>query len=253
MSLYVNTTLVGAIAFIMIFTYTAELMFFSDSSDIDSSKGQIASSNLPISKRDWINIQWDFAYDKEYGLNVYNEKYGNLPKIKISDIPDQMRDDCFHHSVLLIGNCESLLIVYPYPDYGYNVYSKGYDDGDKFHMSAHLYYEIDAKYFNYCYQLGYTPEGNLIEKNLIDSAISFLSSIPDGINKFFSVVTFDIKSEYNKIDSNGNIVVGEREIIPSAVRIILNIFFIPMWIVLTIEIVPVLAKIIEAIGSLIPF
>jgi hypothetical protein len=119
-------------------------------------------------------------------------------------------------------------------------------------MSLHLVTQLDEGYTLYCRHIGYTPEGTPIEKNLIDNAISFLGQIPDGVMKFLNVITFNIKSEYQKVDVNGNIVVGEKEVIPDSVRIVLNIFFIPMWVILAIELVPMLAKIIEAIGALIP-
>jgi len=249
MSLYINTALVGCIALIMVFTYTAELVFFADASDLGMTPTQ---SKLPVSKQSWIDIQWDFAYDKQYSVNTYNTKYGDMPKIKDPDKSQNILDDCQYH--VIFTECKSLLITYPYPDYGFKIYSFGSDGSRKDRMSLHLTQELDDGYAIYCRNLGYNPDGTVYTKNMLESAMGFLGQIPDGVGKFFSIATFNIKQEYQKVDpTTGNIVTGEKEIIPAPVTVILNIFFIPMWIILVIEIIPALAKIIEAIGSLIPF
>jgi hypothetical protein len=251
MSLYVNTTLIGAIAFIMVFTYTAEAVFFLDQTSISGNISSITPQRgFPVSKVDWINIQWNFAYDKQYGVKTYEIKYGSLPKIKDPGRFDEILNDCQYHRIFI--DCQSLLLVYPYPDYGYIVYSYGSGNEDKYHMSIHLVGQLDEGYAIYCRNLGYTTEGGAYEKNLIENAMSFLGQIPSGVGKFLDVLTFNIKSEYETFDADGNVVVGETNVIPTEVTVILNLFFIPMWIILAIEIVPLLAKIIEAIGALIP-
>jgi hypothetical protein len=72
----------------------------------------------------------------------------------------------------------------------------------------------------------------------VENVKNFFGNIGDAIGKFFSLLFFNIKNSY-----------GEN-LIPFPVMFLLNIFFIPFWVVIGIEILPIIVAIVHAIGAL---
>jgi hypothetical protein len=127
---------------------------------------------------------------------------------------------------------------------GYDFYNGKQPDGSPL-ISATAKNNIKTDYKSYLKPFGFDiDEAGVLktyQKNFVEQAIDFLGKIPQSFGKFLEIVSFTIKDTYGST------------IIPAPVVVVLNIFFIPMWIVLLVEILPVLAMIIGAIGSLIPF
>jgi len=75
----------------------------------------------------------------------------------------------------------------------------------------------------------------VLQKGLLEQVKDFLWTLPDAFVKFIQLATFTIPQ------------------IPPSLSVILNLIFLPLWIILAICIAPIVAKFIEAIGNLIPF
>ena len=101
--------------------------------------------------------------------------------------------------------------------------------------------EIMDQYEIYLDTNGYELKDGVVVKKktmLWDDAMAFLGSIGDAIGRFFDLLTFNIRDNYGV------------NIIPAPVMFVLNIFFIPFWIVIGIEILPIVVAIVHAIGAL---
>lgn len=242
MSLYVNTTLIGCIAFIMIFTYTAESIVFFGLSDDNY------SYEANIRKYDNFFTQSQKILSKEGFLNN-----GYIVS------KDQVLNSTFWHVYHLPAGSSSYIIDFvgfigQYHDKNNNLfidYKTGTEMYNSLPVDLALFQVLEKSNFDSLYNsylktngLEYDKTtGGLItfKKDLFSSAIDFLGKIPDMFAKIVDLFTFNIKSP------------SGVNAFPAEMTIILNIFFIPMWIVLSIEILPLIAKIIESIGSLIPF
>lgn len=73
------------------------------------------------------------------------------------------------------------------------------------------------------------------QKGLLEQVGDFLWALPDAFGKFIQLATFSIPQ------------------MPIYMTAILNLIFIPLYVVMAICIAPIVAKFIEAIGNLIPF
>lgn len=236
MSLYVNTTLVGCIAFIMIFTYTSEYVFFSDQSSLDMEKN--IGSYPVISFDSWYSHYWNYIKSYELVDDPYVDVERQQTIIpQLINLRDGVFQDTLTYGIRIMDKYESYYFLH-------NIANRIVFDVPVLDFGS-LYDSHFDSYKFYLKQVGYsvTDSGDLVkaQKNLFDNAMDFFGSIGSGVGKFGELVTFQIKNSY-----------GDN-IIPSSVAIILNMFFIPMWIILAIELIPLLSKVIEAIGSLIPF
>jgi hypothetical protein len=105
--------------------------------------------------------------------------------------------------------------------------------------------DIDITYLTFLHENNYdlAADGSItpLQKNLLQQAFDFVGKIPEAIGKFFELLTFTIKDRYGS------------NIIPVPVSWVVSLFFIPLQIILFIETLPLITKIIEAIGALIPF
>jgi len=229
MSQYVSTKLVGIIAFIMIFTYTAEAIIFMDVDSASSKELETATSGTfkqaYLSFIDWLNKNYAEQRQLYYENPVIQDVFG-------------------HESI------HWLLFGLQYSNHIFERFAKGTDwwnadeTTDKQKLSIQTYYKRYLRDFGLDFEEDagtLSPKLKKYQQNFLEQAASFLAKIPEGIGRIWDMLSFNIKDSYGS------------EIIPGEARIFLNIFFVPMWIILLIEIVPLLAKVIEAIGQLIPF
>jgi hypothetical protein len=255
MTLFVNEKLLGVIAFIMVFTYIAEFVVFASANtvDYDSEDSIIKQQEKMILKENvlsfpsWLRIHWYICYYTLNGpTNTANNYKSQYADIYDSSAVDAIKNDCpWNHpindgcmcAVFYWGLDEYMTWFNTLTDFDYPYEGNGIGLLTQTKLRDELY----PKYLK---KIGWAEDdGELVpyQKNLLESALDFLGQIPDGIAKFVDLMAFNIKDKY-----------GEQ-IIPDGVKTLLLCFFIPMQIILFIEIIPILSKIIEAIGSLIPF
>jgi len=227
MGLYFNTTFVFCIAFLMIFTYAAEYAVFSEKQDFDDS---LKSSSTPalFDKTTFINVAFNFS--REILQHHMVGPVFVMPKGTAKSFE------------LFITSMQKIPNVFNRFQTGMQMYNAlplktGGIVGYTVEKS-----EIDDLFIRYLKEKGYeiTSAGTILplKKNILQQALDLLGKIPEGIGRFLELLTFSIKDHY------GN------NIIPEPVMWILNIFFIPLGIILIIEILPIIIKAVEAIGSL---
>lgn len=256
MSLYVNTALVGTIAFIMVFTYASELVFYLDSSSFDKEylniKTSLSSGNVTTttdnSFSNWVNINYQISIKTGNDLTNYiNEykvfKWDILQTVMMAfKAIDNNKYENYETGVNFVNHFFSDYGISSYP-YNKNFFINEYE---KWKSAGGLDRQVEDVSSFYIPIISEATE-------FIDATRDFLGRVPGYFNTFIDLATFNIKTTHNKIDvKTGKVMSGETEAIPGVVRTVLLIFFIPMWIVLAIEILPLIAKLIEAIGSLIP-
>lgn len=231
MGLYISTKLIGIIAFIMIFTYTAEGIILLDSSDLEKAQtGSFKQAYLDFN--DWIDTS--FTYERDVILNhTYYQDWTTTSR--------------FHFIILSSAN-KFTGTDFDYQDRYrafFDFYKTGVSFWERGGLTQNAKKEIKEDYRRYLKDFGWDLDeyGTLktYQKNFVENAIDFLAKVPEAFGKIVDLLTFNIKDSYG------------ATIIPAGAMFFLNIFFMPMWILLTIEALPLIAKIIEAIGSLIPF
>lgn len=228
--------LLGIVAFIMFATYFSAAVIFDDSTAAfdEYSQEQRPSEDKYML---WLDVNYPivrvFALDRDNWQTLINGDRGVLKTLTISD-----------KHVRSLANCLSIWL-----DENYNVYpTDARDVYDTLPMNTQVC--LLGAFNSYAWTGDYeltmddlTGEISVrkVKKNLFDLAIDFIWQIPDGLDKIGEVFTFGFKDAY------GNVA------IPAVVRMILNIIFIPLWIVLAVGILPLIARFINAIGSIIPF
>jgi len=231
MGLYISTKLIGIIAFIMIFTYTAEGIILLDNSALE--KAQTGSfKQAYLSFNDWIDTS--FTYERDV---ILNHTY----------LQDWTTTSRFHFIIL------SCATKFSGTDFDYqdrylaffDFYKTGVSFWERGGLTSQAKKEIKEDYRRYLKDFGWDFDEygvlKTYQKNFVENAIDFLAKVPEAFGKIVDLLTFNIKDSYG------------ATVIPAEAMFFLNIFFMPMWILLTIEALPLIAKIIEAIGSLIPF
>jgi hypothetical protein len=222
--MYVNTKLIGAIAFIMVFTYSAEAIVFGDTSEIDKVTTETDFGSL-MSKETYFNTMYTWS------IAVFLNNTKNYITHFPSDATTEQKR--FYFTLSIIPN-----IFYNYKT-GVDVYNAlPLKTGGILSVQKS---QMDELYTAYTLSKGYNPDGTVRQQTVFQAALEFLGRIPEAFGKFIEILTFNIKNQD-----------GDNAF-PIEVVFVLNLFFIPMWIILSIELLPILAKIIEAIGALIPF
>ena len=208
---------IGIIAFIMIFTYTATGILYSDyESEID-----ISDFNKDVSHTTTIGgfmqIQWEYAQEELInGKDMHDEKFYAY--------------DTQTHIYNAWINRDSL----------FDIYSSGLD-----FLEHHPMFDgwnnwkrnnVDDDFHDYLNKVGYEPSG---DKGMLDTIGDFFSAIPNALGRIYDVMSFNIPK------------------IPAHIRALLSIIFIPLWIILTIGIAPLVIKALQAVASfadaIIPF
>jgi hypothetical protein len=200
----------------MIFTYTAEYAVFSESQDFNSVKGTSVSmsSSSILSFNEFLEKNWDRAHE-EVSLFGYSLKDGYS-----LNIIDSMMRGISAGKTTVLAWYQWLPIV---DEYNYDQAGVIFD------------------YKGYLSENGYSLVNGVPAKtgtNFVDDAQAFLGNIGNAIGKFAELLTFSIKDTY------GN------NIIPQPVMAVLLIFFVPFWIVIGIEMLPILVALVHAIGAL---
>lgn len=209
----ISLKLFGAVAFIMIFTYTATAIIYDDYSYIDSYEdidSTYMQNDVILTFEQWLNKQYDYAYNIHFGTISSMNYYSNI------DYDDDV---------------VSLMLIYV----EFNIYNNGYD----WFLHSPIIDDIVIQTFpftieNICnshyedYLDSFDVDSD--DMGMIDSIMAFLGSIPESFNTFLDIMTFNIPN------INGN------------VRMILNIFMIPLWLIMIIGIAPFVISAIEAIG-----
>lgn len=209
--------LLGIVAFIMIFTYTATGILYVDY-DSDIIVDNIAYDDSDTSYSGWLEIQWNYA-QKQFllGENVENELFYDFTTVTF------IYNDW-------INNADLFEIYNSGIDwYWHTNYLDSFNNWKRNSINDH--------YHQYLNDIGYEPpEGS---KSMLDMIADFFGAIPDAIAKIYNIISFSIPK------------------IPVQTRVILNIFFVPMWIILTIGIAPLVIDALKAIASfadaIIPF
>jgi hypothetical protein len=239
MNQIVDTKLLGVVAFIMVFTYFAEGIMFATAGTEDDRFTEYSSRSFQgttgdyLTFNEWINIQYTIAYDEKYN-NAQQDLYNYWMQYGVAAwYPIHMMEGFsvpeLNHFVDGVDWYENARIV----QFTFDITH-----------SAKIAIKQDD-YAYYLHQFGYdlTKDGELApyEAGFLESAMNFLGQIPGYFGKFVDLLTFNIKDHY-----------GDT-IIPVEIRTVALIFFIPLWIVMVLGILPIIAWIIEAIGNLIPF
>ena len=224
MGMYVSTTFLFCVAFVMIFTYAAEGIIFLENERIDNQIASISSitdvTNSSLLTFDqFLSVNFEKALEIERTGEIYmNFGHGDWNSWGTIDS--------------MIGGLRN----------GKSTINAWWDSIPDLKYAGVLGKDtIRAEYNSCLMEKGYSMENGVIKKtrtNLLDDAFIFLGKIGDAIGKFFELLTFSIKDHYGV------------NVIPSPVMYVLNLFFIPLWIVIGVEALPILVSLVEAIGSL---
>jgi len=225
-------TLLGVIAFIMIFSYATIGVLYNDYSFL----GETTGFETPKDFGEWLNpqfniyIQWfEDEYDDKSQQNLINFVTFNKNKWNIS----------FELWMLL------------YRD-RWTIYSKFYENnqGDEYYsyLKESPIWEdnqrakhIASYYSMYLNEYGLElVEGDITKhkeatKNLWQTVTGFLGKIPEGFSQIIKVLTFDLPH------------------MPAELNLVFKIIFMSLGIIIIIGILPVIIAIVRAIAELIPF
>lgn len=233
MGMHVPISVFAVVAFIMIFTYTAVAIIYPEDEPWTEQHGYGYTRSQDISFNEWLDYQFACAW------NIL------------------VRDD---------NNCESqpmwsvVMFNYVKEDYQNSVIGWGYTgEGifDEFQIVERGGRGCGLSWFNSDFPngqgllewlFGTTPAERIREDyddwmgieddeaGFWDAVMQFFGALGGGFIQLIRLLTFSTIPH-----------------IPTYMYVILNIFFIPMWIILMMGIAPVVAKFIEAIGNVIPF
>lgn len=211
--------LLGMVAFIMVFTYTATGILYDDYESETYASDYMYSGEV-MSFNEWLNLQWSYAY-REYVL-----------------LELDVNEELFYN-----GHTISWI----YADYHFHpnlftTYNSGYDWFEHTPLLDHWPFDLKREgirddYQDYLTSIGY--EEDTADKDMVDVIADFFYAIPTAIGKIYDVMSFNIPK------------------MPNNIRFILNLFFIPLWVILTIGIAPLVISALQAVASfvdaIIPF
>jgi len=262
MSLFISTKLVGALLLIMSVTYFAEGVLLgnqsvSDASHINSVDSLMLGVKTPsnVSKsnfQNYININYIFAqadhkfFHNELTYNEYkeiNNYYLNWtgPNVHFTTAWSRLevfRDD---NKERFDGYITGINF--------YNSFTQDHLQKNWWNWET-MVLHTDQKFFQDCYNNWIASGGSnktygnaltvnsnfsLIRAILGDSADQAVTSFITGIQSFMNLATFDVK--------NG----AGASAIPTEVRAVLLIFFIPMWTLVIIELAGLATQIVQAV------
>ena len=205
----------------MIFTYAAEGIIFLDNERLDSeSVSSVTSYASILSFNQFLEKNYDAAmkFIREGGSTYsYDLKIGTSFFI----IDSMLNYYQVNHFLSVSAWYDSAPAVNAPPRMGKD--------------------RIMDQYEIYLSMNGYELKDGAVKKkatNFIDDALMFFGKIGEAIGKFFELLTFSIKDHYG------------ANIIPAPVMWVINIFFLPLWIILVIEALPIVVAIVHAIGAL---
>lgn len=229
----------GITAFIMIVTYAVSGVLYAEEEEYDymeQYEDYLPDYETVMTFEQWINFYYDIARDKvlEGKQFEFFSEEGTTPFLLT------------HQE--LITNRVSIDYNYFTGHDLFNLYPTG------FKWWSHSHY-LDATwltnrrnqikedfYRDYLHELGYdfedTEEGitlTVYQRGFLEIATEFLGSLPQGFGRMVDLVTF------NHIPHT-----------EGTLKEVLQVIFIPLWIILMIGIAPIVAKFINAIGNLIP-
>jgi len=229
----------GITAFIMISTYAVTGVLYADEEEYDymsQYEDYLPDYETVMTFEEWINFYFAIAKDKILegkDFQWFSEE-GETPFL-------------LTHQELITNR------VYIDYDYftGHDLFEK-YTNGYNWWLKSSY---LDSTwltnrrsqikndwYRDYLHELGYdfedTAEGmelTIYQKGFLEMATDLLGSIPQGFGRMIDLLTF------NSIPHT-----------EGTLKAILQVVFIPLWIILMIGIAPIVAKFISAIGNLIP-
>jgi len=209
----------------MIFTYAAEGIIFLDNERIDAeSVSSVTSYASILSFNQFLEKNYDVAMKS---INAHEA--GGIGGYSY----DLKKGTSF-------GIINSMINYYRIN--GYLSLSVWYDSAPAVNAPPRMGKDrIMDQYEIYLSMNGYELKDGAVQKkatNFIDDARMFFGKIGEAIGKFFELLTFSIKDHYG------------ANIIPAPVMWVINIFFLPLWIILVIEALPIVVAIVHAIGAL---
>lgn len=235
MSMHVPISIFAIVAFIMIFTYTAVAIIYPEDGDIEYgtySYGSLRTQNISFDK--WIDYQFACAWNilvrndvkcKEQGMwnlatYLYIKEDYDWSVVGFGDQGDGIFDE---FQIVELGGIGCGIAWYN-SDFtsgqGFLEWLFGTTPGEK----------IKDEYNDWMGTSTNDPQG------FWDAIVQFFGALGNGFIQLSRLLTFSTIPH-----------------IPLFMHVILNIFFIPMWIILVIGIAPVVAHFISALGGVIPF
>jgi len=232
MSLHIPISVFAVVAFIMIFTYTAVAIIYPEDDSNLEQYGYGFSRTQNISFNAWIDYQFAAAWNIliRNDNTVKDQGMWNLATyIYIKEDYDQSVDPFSDDTIF----DEFQIVERGGQGCGVDWFSSDYPNGQNFvHwlMGTTPAREITNEYNDWMNLGEDDPHG------FWDAIFQFFGALGNGFIQLIRLVTFSTIPH-----------------IPGYMQVILNIFFIPMWIILVIGIAPIIANFISALGNVIPF
>jgi len=242
----VPISLFAFVALIMVFTYTAVAICYPDDDTNylaqSNYSGYDPDINYNISFSEWLDYQIVIAYN-----SLVEDKHGDIEQPMFSRVTydfikedweasknpvwrfthDYHYDDMFDEFNLIERGGRGCGLLW------YNSeYTKQIEYPNLFEINVIPRVEIRNAYNEW---VSYRQTG-VKDLGFIEAAFQFFGSLGEGFVQMMRLLTFSTIPH-----------------LPPILHMLLNLFFIPLWIVLVIGIAPILAKFIEAIGSVLPF
>lgn len=226
-------TIIGIVAFIMVFSYVATAILYGDYSLIGDERAEFTS---PESFAEWFNPKFNVY------LQWFEEEYDDKSQQNLINFITFDKNEWDISTQLWMILYRERWEIYAH----YNEVDKGDEFYEYLKTSNNWEQKQNAKYIatSYNYYLnsfglelveGDIDKHKTATKNLWQQITEFLGKIPEGFAQFVKILTFSLPN------------------MPANMDLVLKCIFFPLWIILMIGILPLVVDIIKAIGEIIPF
>jgi len=217
----ISLRLFGCVALIMMFTYTSVFWLYGEDENLKSVK---AENYLP-------NIQ-DFETWNNEVMEHWLSEYPEYRDAVFYVIPSYWR---YKMSIryVYIQNQDRIWNYYNYDNSGYDFYEYLAKNNEQ--QARSILFDYNTEIVKSGYKLSLAGNFHKIEGNWLDAVSEFFGNIGEGLGNLWQIISFDIPK------------------MPVPVRFALAIVITPLWLIMIIGLLPIFAKLIEAVGSIIPF
>jgi hypothetical protein len=240
-AIHVSLGLFSAILFIMIVTYTATAIIYGESEYIEEAGGMNWNTRDPNLETydERFQEHWDNGWKGAYfNIRAYGDPAWRFHNPQVSFVYADAGAMVLKYAVLPIGESENNIFNHRFTedDFAYINPYEAWNDHMTLEEKTNVLFTYNVKAENkvdISWNIEDIQDEDVDNYGFFEMILYVFGKIPEGIVALFKTLTFTGLPN-----------------MPMPITLILNIFFIPLWSVLIIGILPILISFLKALGEL---